>query len=208
MVITLIIGVMFAGGNESREIFAAFERELHTRQTASGNLIGRGAEEATFKSSFLLQKPKSFRVIDGQIDLYCNGKIQFNHLIAAKEYFKRDVSDEYGFGAPYGLDAFFGLATGASAPYFEKKTEFRMQKVDGHICAAKVIHFDSFGRDDRMAFFVDRTDKQIRGWDQSFGGTMMHYRFENLRFDVDVPKDAFDWKPGPELKERAIKKGS
>ncbi len=188
--------------DEARNIYTRFERELKACQSASGDLIGRGRGQGPFKSTFLLQKPKSFRVIDGQINIYCNGKVQFNHLVAEKEYFKRDVSKGFGFGAPYALDAFFGFPTGATAPYIEKKTEFRMQKVDGRICAAKAIHFESFDRDDRMVFFVDRATKRILGWDQVFGDTKMHYRFENLRFSVKVPAGAFDWIPMPGLKEK------
>ncbi|MGI8923482.1 MAG: hypothetical protein ACR2HJ_05490 [Fimbriimonadales bacterium] len=194
---------MISAGDEARDLFAEFERDLRTSQSASGDLIGRGRGLGPFKSTFLLQKPKSFRVIDGQINIFCNGKVQFNHLVAEKEYFKRDVSKGFGFGAPYALDAFFGFPTGATAPYFEKRTEFRMQKVDGRVCAAKAIHFESFDRDDRLVFFVDRATKQILGWDQVFGDTKMHYRFENMRFSVKVPAGAFDWTPMPGLKERS-----
>jgi outer membrane lipoprotein-sorting protein len=199
----LTLTVSFGDG-DAKQIFNRFERDLKACQSLSGDLVGNGSGFGPFKSTFLLQKPKSFRVIDGQINIYCNGKVQYNHLVREKEWFKRDVSKAFGFGAPYGLDAFFGLPTGSTAPYFEKKTEFRMQKVGERMCAAKAIHFESFDRDDRMVFFVDAKTKQLIGWDQVFGDTKMHYRFANMQLNPQVPKGAFDWKPLPGLKERAI----
>jgi len=207
IMLALAVGTMLSGGDEGRIIFAIYERNLYTHRNASGNLVGKGSGGVTSKSSFLLQKPKSFRLIDDQINMYSDGKVQFNYLIPEKEYFKRDVSRGFGFGSPCALDSFFGSATGSSAPYFVKKTEFRMQKLDGRECAAKALHFESFGRDDRMVFYVDRATRQMLGWDQVFGGRKMYYRFVNLRFDVDVPKDAFEWKPPPGIKERVLRHG-
>ncbi|MDR3692176.1 MAG: hypothetical protein P4L46_22535 [Fimbriimonas sp.] len=203
--LAIAVGAMLSRGDDAKFIFTEFERQLHVRKSASGDLEGRGQGSELYSSSFLLQKPRSFRVIDGQIDLYCNGETEFSHLISEKEYLKRDVSRHRGYGAPSALDAFFGLPTGESAPYFVKKTEYQMQVVDGHLCAAKAIHFESFGRDDRMVFFVDRASKQIRGWDQVFGYKKMFFRIKNLRFDFVVPADAFDWKLTPGLKERVIR---
>jgi len=199
---------MISGADTARGIFANFEANLKARRSASGDLVGKGPGGVMLRSSFLLRKPKSFRIIDGQINMYCNGKVQLNHLVSEGEYVKLDVSKRLGFGAPSALDAFFGLPTGAGAPYFVKKTELRMQEVDGHLCAAKAIHFESFDRDDRMVFYVDAATRQAVGWDQVFGNTRMAFRFENLRFNVDVPRDAFDWKPAPGIRERTIKRDS
>lgn len=202
MVLCALAVGLLSGSDEAKQLVGRFESDLKACQSMSGELVGRGSGLGPFKSAFLLQKPKSFRVIDGQINIYCNGKFQYNHLVREKEWFKRDVSKGFGFGAPYGLDAFFGFATGATAPYFEKRTEFRMQKVDGRMCAAKAIHFESFERDDRMIFYVDSKTRRPVGWDQVFGDTKMHFRFGNLRLNVPVPKGAFDWKPLPGLKEK------
>lgn len=183
------------------KVFAAFEKQLGAQKSLSGELTGTGPG-ATFKSSFLLHKPRSFKVIDGQIDMFCNGMVQVNHLVAEKEFFSRHVSKQ-GFSPPYAaLDAFFGKPTGSTAPYFFKKTEFQIQTVDGKTYAAKITHFESFERDDRMTYLIDVKTKQILGWDQVFGGTVMHYRFGNLRSNIDVPKNAFDWKPIAGVKER------
>jgi hypothetical protein len=202
LIFALAIGTTLSHAAEAKAIFAEFERGLQARRSASGNLVGVGPEGVSYAANFLLQKPCSFRVIDGQVELHCNGKVQFNHLVAEKQYFKRDVSTKLGSGVPGGLDAFFGFPTGSLAPYFVHKTEFRMQIVNGHQCAAKALRFESFGRDDRMVFYVDRTSKQILGWDQVFGGTKTYLRFSHLAFDIPVPKGAFDWKPTPDLKEQ------
>jgi outer membrane lipoprotein-sorting protein len=77
-----------------------------------------------------------------------------------------------------------------------------MQSVDGHMCAAKAIHFESFERDDRMVFYVNSATRQILGWDQVFGDMKMYFRFDDLRFDVNIPKEAFEWRPPAGFKER------
>ena len=202
IILALAFGTLLARGDEAKDIFTGFERNLHGRISASGYLVGKGADGANFKESFLLQKPKSFRVIDDIVEMYCNGKVQFNYLPDEKAYLKPDMSSGFGAGTPDALDAFLGFPTGSRAPYFVNKTEFRMQTVDGRLCAAKAFHFESYGRDDRMVFYVDKASKQILGWDQVFGDRKIYFRFENLRFDVDIPKGAFDWKPTPDLKER------
>ncbi len=207
MVLAMWAGITVFGGDEAKEIFVRFERNLSRHRTVSGDLVGKGPGGVTYESKFLLQKPSSFRFIDGQINIYCDGRVQFNHLVSEREYIKSKISTGLGTGFPAGLDAFFGFPTGVSAPYFAKKTEFRMQKVDGDMCAAKAIHFEGFGRNDRMVFYVDRTTKQILGWDQVFGNTKMPFRFKNLRVDVDVPGNAFDWRPSTGLKERTLSHG-
>jgi len=202
------IALTSSGSGGAKRLFAESEQKLRAAKSLSGRLVGKGAGFGSFRSTFLLKKPRSFRVVNGLVDIYYNGKVQFNHLVRENEYFSPDISKGGAFGAPCGLDAFFGQSTGDTAPYFVKRTEFRIQKVDGRACAAKALHFESFGRDDRMVFYVDVARKMPIGWDQVFGNTNMHYRFVDLRFNVPVAAAAFDWKPMPGLKERVIKRSS
>lgn len=190
----------------SERIFADCERSLKNASSLSGKLYGTETNTGTHQTTFLFQKPRSFRVINGSVNIYCNGRVQFNHLVEERQYFSRDVSQEHSADHfVYSLDGFFGRRTGDTAPYFVNSTEYRMQEADGRRCAAKALHFESFGRDDRMVFFVDAETRRPVGWDQVFGFRKMHWRLIDLRYNVQVPKGAFDWKPAPDLTEKKIR---
>lgn len=51
-----------------------------------------GSGGATYRIELLFQKPRSFKSNGTGIDFYCNGKNQFNHIVADKTYFRREIS--------------------------------------------------------------------------------------------------------------------
>jgi outer membrane lipoprotein-sorting protein len=193
------------GKAEADALFKKSEQKLRAAKSLSCTIVGTGP--VRYKFELLLQKPKSYRQLGTGVDIYCDGKTQINHIVAQKTFFKTDVSAR-GFDPPVsGLDAFFGYTTGASAPYFLESTTYRMQTVDGRTCAAKSTVFDSFGRGDRMVYFVDAKTGLPIGWDQVFGGSKMHFRLANLRFNTPVPAGSFTWKPVPGVTERKAGSG-
>lgn len=186
---------------QANKIFAQSEAKLKAARSISGAYVGTGRK---WREEFLMEKPGSFRVISDSIEIYCDGKTQWNHLLDTKEYFRRDVSKSGGSGTPSALDGFFGRSTGASAPYYLKRTTFDMRRASGKVYAAKTTYFKSFERNDHMTYLVDAKDKLPIGWDQDFGFGLMSFRFENLRFNVKVAAGAFEWKPLPGLKEKKV----
>lgn len=197
--IAVLFAALFAGSvsePSAEEVFAAFEKKLKGAQSLSGRLEGLTPE------SFILQKPRSFRVLNSSISIYCDGKVQVNHLVKDKEYFRRDVSKGGEHGASYLLDGFFGHRTGSRAPYFVLSQKFQFLTVDGKRMAAKTLTFESFGRGDKMTFYVEPKSLTPYGHDNWFGGFKTHWRIKDFKLNVKVPPGTFEFRPGPELSER------
>jgi outer membrane lipoprotein-sorting protein len=201
--ILLLLNTQHSTPNASpKAIFARCEQKLKAATSLSCTVIG--SVSASYRIELLLQKPHSFRETGAGVDIYCDGKTQINHLVTEKQFFRRDISKD-GFDPPGPcLDGFFGNPTGATAPYFLKSTKFSMETIDGHRCAAKTTVFDSFGRGDKMTYYVDPGTGLPTGWDQVFGGTKMHFQLTNLRLNVPVPAGSFTWTPGPGITEKVI----
>jgi len=188
------------GTSQAKKLFADCEAKLKAYKSISGTMA---SADSSYREEFTLAKPLSFRSIHAkQIELYCNGKVQWHHLVDAGEYFKRDVAKEGAFGWPYELDGFFGFGTGSNLPYFIKRIAFDMRKQGGKLFAAKTFYVESFERNDYMTFLVDVNTKLPVGHDQDFGFGKMSFRIENLQINVKTPPATFEWKPLPGLKEK------
>ena len=194
-VVALLLGAQGRGASNAEMLFRKSEAKLKSAKSLACTEVGSG--EATYRIDLLFQKPRSFRSTGSGIDLYCNGKMQVNHILDEKSYFRTDVT-KAGFDPPDEcLSGFFGIPTGQSAPYFIKSTKFAMVKLAGKMCAAKTTTFESYGRGDNMVYYVDPRTQLPLGWDQEFGGTKMQFRIRDLRLNVPVPPGLFEWKPGP-----------
>ena len=193
--VTLLLAAQGHSASDAEALFRKSEAKLKSAKSLACSEVGSG--EATYQIDLLFQKPRSFKSTGSGIDLYCNGRMQVNHIFDEKSYFRTDIT-RAGFDSPdYCLSAFFGIPTGESAPYFIKSTTFAMVKLAGKMCAAKKLTFESYGRGDNMVYYVDSRTQLPLGWDQDFGGTKMQFRIKALRLNVSVPSGSFEWKPGP-----------
>jgi hypothetical protein len=143
-------------------------------------------------------------VLSADSDLYCDGRKVVSFVRRLNAFTMRTLTGNARRDAPplIGLEAFFGWHLPEALPFFVGACRMRSTQARGRRVVNLSLALDEPHRPaDRIVVFYDAATAIPVGWDQTFGGTRMAYRYRGLRFNVRLDPTIFRWTRPPGARE-------